>query len=97
MTHDEMIEVIKAHKEGKKLECRLNPPHASEPWTTINSPVFDFHNFDYRVKKEPVELWAVGYGVACALTYTSEAAARKSAATLDGKARVFLMREVLDA
>ena len=94
MTHDEMIEVIKAHKEGKKLECRTK---GIGRWGPTKLPQFDFQKFDYRVKQEPVELWAVGYGAAVALTYTSEATARRAAATLDGKTRVFLMREVLDA
>jgi hypothetical protein len=58
MTHDEMIAVIQAHKEGKKLECKCKAI-VHDGWVSAPVPLFDFHRFDYRVKPEPrvVEGW----------------------------------------
>ena len=57
MTHDEMIAVIQADKEGKKLEFRRKKAGNLESWDTVQSPVWDFNAYDYRVKKEPMVLW----------------------------------------
>lgn len=54
MTHDEMIAVIQAHKDGKKIEY-LNGSN----WQHTSSPLFDFCNFVYRVKPSPMEVYAV--------------------------------------
>lgn len=53
MTHDEMIAVIAAHKEGKVIECRN--AHEPEDWRDRLEapPTFDFYRFDYRIKPEP--------------------------------------------
>jgi len=48
MTHDEMIEIIQAHKDGKQIEFRKNL--SSEPWRSLEGPMFDFALFTYRVK-----------------------------------------------
>lgn len=49
MNHDEMIAVIKAHKEGKQIECKEN---AEDEWGITLYPRWDFVNYDYRVKPE---------------------------------------------
>jgi hypothetical protein len=51
MTHDEMIAVIRAHKEGKTIECR-KCGDVRDPWE-VAGPTWDFPAFDYRVKPEP--------------------------------------------
>lgn len=51
MTHDEMIAVIKAHKEGKTIEFRPNN-NTSIKWVEVASPVWDFYEFEYREKPE---------------------------------------------
>jgi hypothetical protein len=48
MTHDEMIAVIKAEKEGKLIDMKLDGFWCMKP---INSP-FNFC-FEYRIKPEP--------------------------------------------
>ena len=48
MTHDEMIEIIQAHKDGKQIEFRKNL--SSEPWRSLEGPMFDFVLFSYGVK-----------------------------------------------
>lgn len=62
MTHDEMIEVIKAHKEGKKLQCRPKRSGKFEPpWMDFEEgeePVWNFQYVEYRVKPEPLVFYA---------------------------------------
>jgi len=48
MTHDEMIAVIQAHKDGKQIEFRKSV--SKEPWRNLNGLMFDFALFTYRVK-----------------------------------------------
>jgi len=58
MTHDEMIAMIRHHKNGGKVECRsrsksdcvwINEKH-------IDACGFNFAVFDYRCKPEPITL-----------------------------------------
>ena len=49
MTHDEMIAVIQAHKEGKAIQTRM----AGGKWQDINCPCWDFSQYGYRAKPEP--------------------------------------------
>lgn len=46
MKHEDMIVVIKAHKEGRPIQYRSK--NLKMNWTECN-PVWDFHNSDYRV------------------------------------------------
>jgi hypothetical protein len=59
MTHDEMIAVIAAHRDGKTIQyCRAH----RENWVDIESdPVWDFQFSDYRIKPEPLECWVNTY------------------------------------
>lgn len=54
MTDDEIIEVVRAHKEGKQIECI---PRGEGRWKETffeGKPIsWNFHLFDYRVKPEP--------------------------------------------
>ena len=92
MTHDEMIEVIQAHRDGKKIEWRLKNEEDS-PWS--NSPFgisWDFHDFDYRIKQEPREWWISVRGTeSCAVAFLN----RESAAACMLTAEVVHVREVL--
>ena len=62
MTHDEMIEVIKAHKEGKKIQCRPKPSGKLDcTWRDFmkgEEPVWNFQHIEYRVKPEPLVCYA---------------------------------------
>lgn len=49
MTHDEMIAVIAAHKEGKRLEWRWRGEPDWEPVTVRNDLFWNFSTFDYRI------------------------------------------------
>ena len=53
MTHDEMIAVIQAHKEGKTIESRVRGIGGAK-WVTLNEePSWQFSEYDYRIKPEP--------------------------------------------
>lgn len=54
MTHDEMIAVIQAAKDGKQIQCR---DKIHKQWCDSLSPVWDFHTYDCRVKPEPRRVW----------------------------------------
>jgi hypothetical protein len=59
MTHDEMIEVIQAHKDGKVIQLRS----MQGDWIDVpRTPDWDFPNIIYRPKPEPKEYWLVPYG-----------------------------------
>lgn len=60
MTHDEMIAVIQAHKNGGKVEYRERSEIA---WTPVISgkPLWNFAAHDYRIKPAPRSLWVVRY------------------------------------
>ena len=49
MTHDEMIAVIQAHKEGKKIQYCDYGQHIE--WKDYGpTPSFNFYSFHYRIK-----------------------------------------------
>jgi len=56
MAHDEMIAVIAAHRDGKKIQIKGS---LSGIWSDIDTSKFNFLHCEYRVKPEPVEAWAV--------------------------------------
>lgn len=59
MTHNEMIAVIQAHKEGKTIQTRLRDGSEANTWYTPVSVRFNFAVYDYRVKKEPRVRWMI--------------------------------------
>ena len=58
MTHDEMIAVITAHKEGKTIQFRWR---SEIKWQDTACPAWNFGDHDYRVKPEPLEIWVNVY------------------------------------
>jgi len=57
MTLDEMIEVMQAFKEGGLIECRRNPHSSETVWEFVKTPIWNFFQFDYRVKPKPKDYW----------------------------------------
>lgn len=45
-----MISVMKAHTEGKKIECQI---WGHNDWTPVDDPEWNWQGCDYRVKPEP--------------------------------------------
>lgn len=55
MTHEEMIALIEAHRDGKTIQYRLSP---KAEWRDrhLKSLDFDFADVEYRIKPEPLTL-----------------------------------------
>jgi hypothetical protein len=58
MTHDEMIAVIAAHRDGKTVQCKYRN---GSVWKDVQNPAWSFGSFDYRIKPEPLECWVNVY------------------------------------
>lgn len=56
MTIDEMIEVLEAYKNGKEIEYCDKFISSISGWNIVENPIWDFGNFNYRVKKAPTNL-----------------------------------------
>ena len=52
MTHDEIIAVVAAHRDGKAIEWR-NIRSNSEWRDLVDIPAWSFNNTEYRIKPEP--------------------------------------------
>ena len=53
MTIDEMIAVLQAFKEGKKIQLRSYGSNGEWTNLTVPSPIWDFANCIYRIAPEP--------------------------------------------
>ena len=55
MTHDQMIALIEAHRDGQTIQYRLSP---KAEWRDrhLKSLDFDFSDVEYRIKPEPLTL-----------------------------------------
>lgn len=61
MTDEEIIAVVQAHKEGKKIEYRVKgTPRKNWNLTPLN-PLWNFQVSDYRVKHEPQVIYVNEY------------------------------------
>lgn len=58
LSHDEMIAVIQHHRDGGKVQIADRGKGNFED--TLN-PIWDFNEFDYRIKPEPRSLWRVNH------------------------------------
>ena len=56
-TPEEIISVVRAFMDGKKIECRK---HYCFTWQETSRPSWNFNQYLYRVKDEPVVCYAVG-------------------------------------
>lgn len=56
MTHQEMIDVIQAHKDGKQIQFQAG---GCLLWIDVqdNDPSWDFNSCNYRIKPEPRRFW----------------------------------------
>jgi len=51
MTHDQMIEVLAAHRDGKRIEFKC---YGDDMWKDCcPDPTWSFYRFEYRIKPEP--------------------------------------------
>jgi len=64
MTHDEMIAVIAAHRDGKTIQFQYLTNQYPDEWSVPlegRSPSWSFGTHRYRVKPEPLTIWATVY------------------------------------
>lgn len=94
MTHDEMIAVIEHHKNGGKIEVRYKG--RGRVWESDENPLWNFYCFDYRIKSEPVERWAIEWEHDYFTFYHSKKSAEEDFKEMSGTVRMFKMREVRD-
>lgn len=96
MTHDEMIAVIQAHKDGKPIQ-RKKEWAGDKCWSDLSVPTFDFTNFDHRIKPEPPkprEFWLNTYSTSAAgCVHSSREEADRSASHI--RLECIHLREVL--
>lgn len=94
MTPDQIIEVVTAFKNGKKIECRNK---VCGTWVDA-TPDWNFYHYDYRVKPEPMELWVNVYEDGSIGTFSDvRDAIRIGNKCKDTVRRAVLFREVLGA
>lgn len=74
MTHDEMIAVIQAAKEGKTIQIKGN---ISGEWNDASGCRFNFVQCQYRIKPEPLVLWVVYRGKCLHLSSDNEIHAKR--------------------
>ena len=76
MTHDEMIAVIQADKNGETIESFIKHEEGST-WRDVRKIRWNFENADYRVKSKPFECW-INIHPQYTSIYTTERAAMDS-------------------
>ena len=58
MTHDEMIAVIQAEKDGRPIECR----YLKGGFWGAKICSFNFIEYEYRIIKKPMRIWVNMFG-----------------------------------
>lgn len=55
MTHNEILAVVQAHKNGKQIQCKSK---INSDWRDCydNKPHWNFQSFDYRIKPEKLRV-----------------------------------------
>jgi hypothetical protein len=53
MTIDEQIAVMQGYKDGKSVQMARKGNTRAEKWVDQDYPVFDFSQYDFRLKPEP--------------------------------------------
>ncbi len=86
------IVVMQAWVDGKSIEVRKPP---CEEWLDVSTPLWDWDNYDYRVKVEPVVVWIAIYPDGCTTLHLQKNAALAEVRGSDIEcARVVKMVEV---
>ncbi len=95
MTTDEMIAVLVAAKQGKRIQAKST--NSMGGWTDCPFPSWDFRNYEYRVKPTP---WYVILGFHGALMFSrvysslEEATQAKRELLEDGVTRDISIHEI---
>lgn len=95
MTPNEMITVLRHFETGGKVQFRIISRVPDLDWQDAVSPIWNFDEFEYRIKPKPLELWVNLYPDGTSSPYETKKealAAKKDYA----EARTVHMREVTD-
>lgn len=92
MTHDEMIEVLQAAKDGKTIQWFK--PFEGKWYDCIVSPSWDFSKLTYRVKRDPREWWINVYANGEFWVYQTKTIADKNAG--DARLECVHVRDVIE-
>ena len=71
MTHDEMIAVIKAHRDGKSIQSRSRNSTDDSWYLCERTPTWNFGAYDYRVKPEKQVMYVNVYEGSDCFSYKS--------------------------
>jgi len=94
MTIDKMIAVLQAAKAGKQIQHRYKHDEGTA-WHDTGLQIWNFTDYDFRVKPEPREWWLVMATYDCHAFPTKEAAINFEAGFNSGKP-IIKVREVLE-
>lgn len=81
MTPEKMIEVIQAHADGKQIECRQQGRpswHARSSWHAVTDPIWNFEEYEYRIKPSPRTVWIRYYADGSTHTFTDLGTAQQT-------------------
>lgn len=92
MTIDEAITVLRAAKEGKQIEYRMNN---TASWICFTPQEFNFIGNEYRVKREPCVIYVNIYpDGSIGQSYRSREAAESFSRTSRGAKTLKLVEEI---
>lgn len=95
MNHDQAIEALQAHKEGKTVQGK--PKDSNHPWIDLEIPHFNFLVTDFRAKPEPRTIFLNSYEDGSEFIYTTKQAAVIQASPHNGIREIAVeFREVFE-
>ena len=102
MTHDEMIAVIQADKEGKRIQASHKGGMATgrpREWFTVSEDdviEFNFEIYDYRLSPEPLVLWAIYNNITLLGIYSKKEHAEEGMKVMIGNLTLKKFVEVME-
>lgn len=87
------IEVMQAAEDGKDIEIK-GTKLSGDYWHTNSEYCWDWANFDYRIKPEPIEFWVNVYSGHTGSRYATKETAESNAE--HGVLRTIKMQEVTE-
>ena len=79
MEPKEILEVMQAFLDNKKIQwihVDQYSPNRSGGWCNCNEPDWNFHDYLFRVKPEPRDIWVIVHNDGCRTTFFDEKAAQ---------------------
>lgn len=94
---EDKIAVMQAYVEGKKIQSRCCFPKEIDNWEDCCDPVWNWGQFDYRIKPEPRRFWIRRWGDNSMSAYESEKGARNGLTEIKrSKEEIFEVEEIVE-